>query len=461
MTGSVESKIRHKMESRGIPSSVIEEFLHQVGQTEGRPTHVPLEEVAAPTANLVLDPSRNSEYLRELEQRGRRLLQRVVVIKLNGGRSTTMGGGVPKGVLRAKNGLCYLEIVIGQVQALCKKWRTEIPLVLMNSFFTQGPTMEVVKRFDLPIFTFVQNEVPRLAEHAMVPLETGTEEDWAPPGHGDIYAGLYRDGLLEKLIKQGYRRAFISNLDNLAASLEPWIVGLIEEQGIDFLLEVTDRTSADRKGGTLIVRNGKLDLLEIAQVSPEQREEFMDIERFSVFNTNNVWVDLTALSELIVKGSLGLPLIQNHKNVMGNRVIQLETAMGAAVGSFPNARGLKVDRSRFFPTKKVSDLFVLQSDACVLDSMNRLRRNPARPALLPYLPRIYFDPEFVDSPEQIKERFEDPGSVSLVYADSLEVSGPVYFEANIRIEGNVQIKAHSGQLYRIPNGSVLRDGRYP
>ena len=461
MSGDIVSKIRRKMESRGISSSAIEGFLRLVDQLNRQSAYVPLQEVVAPDSGLILQPPDNPRELANLGKRGEDLLRHVAVVKLNGGRSTTMDGRIPKGILKAKDGLCYLEIAVKQVQALNHKWRVELPLVLMNSFFTHGPTMDVLGDSDVPIVTFIQNEVPRLEEQTCAPLESGTEEDWTPPGHGDVFDSLYHQGLLENLIKQGFRWAFISNLDNLAASVEPWILGVIERNGIDFLLEVTQRTEVDRKGGTLVVRNGKLDLLEIAQVSPEQRNEFMDIGRFSVFNTNNVWVDLNSLSDLITKRSLELPLIQNHKTVMGTPVIQLETAMGAAVGLFGGARGLKVDRSRFFPTKKAADLFVLQSDACVLDSMNCLQRNPLRPASLPYMPRVFFDPEFLDSPKQFKERFENPRSVSLVYANELDVTGSVFFEENVGIEGTVKIKAPPGVTYRVRRGTTLRDGTYP
>ena len=461
MSDDFKLKIRRKMESRGISASITEMFLRLCDQTNQESAYVPLEDVVAPDANLILDPPADTENLKKLEKRGRGLLRHVAILKLNGGRSTTMGGRIPKGVLKAKDGLCYLEIAVKQVQTLNEKWRTNVPLVLMNSFFTHDQSMDLVANSDIPIMAFIQNEVPRLHEETLFPLETGTEEDWAPPGHGDVFASLHRQGLLENLIKQGFRWIFISNLDNLAASAEPWILGTIERNGIDFLLEVTRRTPVDRKGGTLVVRNGKLDLLEIAQVSPAQRNEFMDIERFSVFNTNNIWVDLNALSDLIRKESLELPLIQNHKIIMDTKVIQLETAMGAAIGLFPRAKGLRVDRSRFFPTKKVSDLFVLQSDACVLDPMNCLRKNPLRPASLPYMPRVFFDPEFLDSPERFSKRFEDSRSVSLICANELAVTGSVFFEKNVRIEGTVKIIVPSGETYRVRNGATLADGTYP
>jgi UTP--glucose-1-phosphate uridylyltransferase len=456
-----ELKIRRKMELRGIPEDAIQDFLDKVARAHSGGAYVPLEELSTPDVGRVLDLSSDSRQIAELHERGRSLLDRVAIVKLNGGRNTTMGGKVPKGILRAKTGRSYLEIIIGQVRAVREQFHADIPLILMNSFFTHGPTVEIVSRCGLPVLMFVQGQVPRLIEASLEPLDTGTEEDWVPPGHGDVYVSLLRTGLLQQLRERGCRWAFISNLDNLAAYLDPWILGAIAEYNVDFLLEVTDRTSADRKGGTLVMRDGRIDLLEIAQVAPEQRNAFMDIERFKVFNTNNVWVDLDALWEALMDKTLRLPLIQNHKLVGGSTVIQLETAMGAAIGSFPRARGLRVGRDRFFPTKQVADLFVLQSDACVLDAMNRLQRSPQRPSSLPFMPSVAFAPDFLASPDDMFTRFEDPSSVSLVAAESLEVSGPVFFERGVRIEGKVVIDAARGKHCRIPAGTVLRNETCP
>lgn len=458
----IEARVRGKMERRCIDPASVKQFLTMLRQaSDGESGYMPLDEVSTPDPKLLLDAKSELRDLAKLEKHGERWLHKVAVIKLNGGRSTTMGTSVPKGILAAKDGRSYLEIIIGQVQSIRDRWRVAVPLVLMNSFFTHDPTMKIVNQHDVPVLTFIQNQVPRLVEDSLAPLETGTDEDWVPPGHGDVYQSLKTTGLLRKLRERGCRWAFISNLDNLAAFLEPWIVGLLDRDNIDFLLEVTDRTSADRKGGTLVVRDGRLDLLEIAQVAPAERDGFMDIDRFRVFNTNNVWVNLDALDRILGEGSLNLPIIRNHKTIDGIRVVQMETAMGAAIGSFRRSRGLRVGRERFFPTKKVSDLFVLQSDVCILDSMDRLQKNPSRPASLPFVPRVHFGEDFVGSPQKLSERFEDPASVSLVLASSLEVRGPAYFERDIRIEGEVRISAPTGTGCRIPSGSVLRDCDYP
>jgi UTP--glucose-1-phosphate uridylyltransferase len=459
MHGGLEDHIREKMKKRRIAPASIDSFLRLVNRLKAeREKYVALDRVKAPDENLLLGPPRDPDEMASLEARGKRILNQVAVIKLNGGRSTTMGGEVPKGILTAKNGLTYLEIILCQAEAMRRAWQTEIPLILMNSFFTHEPTLEIVQRSGIPVLAFIQRQVPRLSANSFEPLDTDTEIDWTPPGHGDVYFSLRNSGLLDEMLRQGRRWAFISNLDNLAACVEPWILGLMDRDGIDFILEVTPRTELDRKGGTLVVRNGALELLEIAQVSPGDRQTFMDIDRFSVFNTNNVWVNLEALEKALREKRLNLPIIKNYKTVAGEEIIQIETAMGAAIACFSRARGLTVTRDRFFPTKNVQDLFVLQSDACILDSMYRVQKNPQRPNFLSYRPKVKFSHDFLESPLRMHERFEDNSSVSLLAAESFDVRGAVYFERDVQVRGHVCVENDRDQLLRIPRGTIL-EGR--
>lgn len=94
---------------------------------------------------------------------------------------------------------------------------------------------------------------------------------WYPPGHGDVYPSLKRSGLLDKFKKEGKEVVFISNIDNLGATVDIRILNqLLDSKDSpapsDFVMEVTDKTRADVKGGTLIRFEEKLRLLEIAQV---------------------------------------------------------------------------------------------------------------------------------------------------------------------------------------------------
>src|ERR1044072_2682174 len=123
-------------------------------------------------------------------------------------------------------------------------------------------------------------------------------------------------------------------------------------------MEVTDRTEADRKGGHIALKDGRYILRETAQTPDEDLDALQDIGRHKYVNTNNLWVDLQALSDVLEErdGVLGLPLIVNKKTVdPGDKsspaVYQLETAMGAAVGVVEGARPLRGPRTRVSPVK--------------------------------------------------------------------------------------------------------------
>ena len=90
---------------------------------------------------------------------------------------------------------------------------------------------------------------------------------WYPPGHGDFYHSFYNSGLLDELIEQGKTICFMSNIDNMGATVDLGILSECMKDDMQFFMEVTDKTRADVKGGTLIKYEGKLRLLEVAQVS--------------------------------------------------------------------------------------------------------------------------------------------------------------------------------------------------
>jgi UTP--glucose-1-phosphate uridylyltransferase len=132
-------------------------------------------------------------------------------------------------------------------------------------------------------------------------------------------------------------------------------------------------TKADRKGGHIARRGGRLVLRDTAQTPPEDADSFRDVGRWRFYNTNNLWIHVPTLAEVVAasQGALGLPLIVNRKTVdpgdpSSPGVIQLETAMGAAIGVFDGARAICVPRSRFAPVKTTDDLLVLRSDVYAL-----------------------------------------------------------------------------------------------
>ncbi len=391
-------------------------------------------------------------------------LEHVVVIKLNGGLATTMGLRSPKSLVEARDGRSFLEIIIGQTLALRRRHGVRLPLVLMNSEATRAETLSALAGHPeldtgLPA-DFMQSMIPKLDAERLAPVSWPREPslEWCPPGHGDVYGALRRSGMLATLLEQGFRYAMISNSDNLGASPDSRIVRFIAAEGIPFLMEVVEGTEAERKGGHIARRrgDGQLVLRETAQTAPEDEQSFRDFRHWRYYNTNNLWVDLHALSELLERsdGVLELPLIVNRKTVdprdpSSPAVLQLESAMGAAIGSFPGARLLCVPRSRFVPVKTTNDLLVLRSDVYAVTDGNLVGPAPERAGKLPF---VDLDSRYYKILDDFEARFPD-GAPSLRVAERLVVHGDVTFGAGVVVQGAVELEAD--EPTRIGPGTVL------
>ena len=301
----------------------------------------------------------------------------------------------------------------------------------------------------------MQNQIPKIDAKSMAPA-TWVENpslEWCPPGHGDLYAALEGSGWLDALLAGGVKYAFVSNSDNLGAILDASLLRYFAESDQPFLMEVTRRTEADKKGGHLAVRSsdGQLLLREVAQCAEEDLEQFQNIERHRYFNTNSLWIRLDVLKELLVKegGVLPLPMIQNTKTIdprdkASTAVFQLETAMGAAIESFPGSGAICVPRSRFAPVKTTSDLFSLRSDAYEQTEDGRIALVAERMGIPPVID-LSAEYKLVDSLEGL-------GMPSLLDTEKLTVQGPVRFADGVSIIGNVTFINKSGDTKWVAGG---------
>jgi len=225
--------------------------------------------------------------------------------------------------------------------------------------------------------------------------------------------------------------------------LEPRILTWIAREEIPFVMEVARRTEADRKGGHLARgrSDGHLLLRETAQTPDQDLAALQDVGRHPFVNTNNLWIDLDALADTLARrdGVLGLPIIVNRKTVDPSdpdspAVVQLETAMGAAVGVFEGARALHVPRRRFAPVKTTNDLLALRSDAYVLHDDRRVELAGERDEP----PFIDLDSDYYKLIDGFEERFP-AGAPSLVECERLEVEGDVRFGRGVVVRGSVSL----------------------
>ena len=191
---------------------------------------------------------------------------------------------------------------------------------------------------------------------------------------------------------------------------------------------------------------------ETAQVPEEDQGAFEDVQRHRFFNANSIWVNLHALERTLEErdGILGLPMIVNRKTVdsadsSSPEVVQLETAMGAAIAVFDGAAAVHVPRPRFTPVKTTSDLLVVRSDTYELADDWTIQLTPEREAA----PLAELSGEF-KLLRDFEERFPT-GAPSLRAAEQLEVEGDVRFGSGVVVRGQVRVEGPAV----IPDGAVL------
>jgi len=452
-----------KMEKSGLAPTVIDTFRHYYGLlVQGETGLITRGDIDPVREGEIAD----AEKLTGLTEAGRRALEKLVVIKLNGGLGTSMGLSRTKSLLEVRNGLSFLDIISRQILSYRHKQGVRLPVIFMNSFNTETDTLEALAPYDdLPVegipLSFLQHKFPKVFQDGLVPAMWPTDADleWNPPGHGDIYTALVTSGMLQKLLDAGIRYAFIANSDNLGAVMDETILGYFAENNFPFMMEVTDRTEADSKGGHLArLKNGRLTLREIAQCPEDEVEEFRDIHVYRYFNTNTIWVSLLALKALLDAhhNVIHLPMIVNPKTIDPKddstpHVYQLETAMGSAISIFDGATAIRVPRTRFAPVKKCQDLLALWSDCYVLTEDYYVIQNPRR---RPDPLVIRLDSKYYKKIDQLKARFPH-GAPSLLDCASFEVEGDVVFGKGVVLRGKVVIANRSDSQVAIADGNVI------
>ena len=441
---------RQVMADGDVHPRAIEVFSHNYGLLESGETGVIAEDDVEPVTDL---PRLGAVDVDETT--AREALAACAMVKLNGGLGTSMGMSRAKSLLPVRGERSFLDVIALQVLAARERHGVRLPVLFMDSFRTRDDTLKALEAYpDLPVdglpLDFLQNREPKLLADDLTPVEWPADPslEWCPPGHGDLYTALEASGTLERLLDNGYRYACVSNADNLGATPDARMAGWFADSGAPYAAEVCRRTPADRKGGHLVRRrsDGRLVLRETAQTPPEDEEQATDIDRHPFFHTNNLWFDLQVLADTLAEreGVLGLPLIRNEKTVdpsdaSSPRVVQIETAMGAAVEVFDGAQAIEVDRGRFLPVKTTNDLLVMRSDAYDLADDGTLAATVDRVAL------VDLDRDHYTSIDAFDQRFP-AGPPSLRQARSLTVHGDWTFGADVVVIDDAVLDGDGGTV---------------
>jgi UTP--glucose-1-phosphate uridylyltransferase len=433
---------QQRMVEAGVPQRAIDVFSAFYGQLQEGATGMIPESDVDPLTDID-----HADAISLSDEACREAAAVTAVIKLNGGLGTSMGLDRAKTLLPVRPDLSFLDVIAGQVLHLREQLGVTMPLLFMNSFRTRDDTLAALAKYDdlavegLPI-DFLQNREPKLRADDLTPVDWPADPalEWCPPGHGDLYTALEVSGILDALIDAGYRYATVSNADNLGAAPDPAMMGWFAASGAPYAAEVCRRTPADVKGGHIVVRksDGRLVLRETAQTPDEDAEAAADPQKHRYFHTNNLWFDLRVMKQTLQArdGILGLPLIRNAKTVdptdkTSTPVVQIESAMGAAVEVFDGATAIEVDRSRFLPVKTTNDLLLLRSDVYGVGEDFRLRSQVGS------APLVDLDRRFFATIADFDARLPSPPS--LVEARSLTVRGDWRFGRNVTVTGDVTL----------------------
>jgi len=450
------SIVAEKMRKNGLPDAVIRSFSNYFERVKSGQTGL-ISESSITSVKSLPDAEKFSSDTGLLTS-GQAALKQTVVLKLNGGLGTGMGLGRAKSLISIKQGQSFLDVIAQQ--ALAQGTRQ----LFMNSFSTREDTLDALAGYPalasgIPL-DFLQHKVPKIAQSDLSPVSWPANPDfeWCPPGHGDIYIALVTSGMLKKLLDNGYRYVFVSNADNLGAVMDTSILGYFVSGNLPFLMEVTDRTEMDRKGGHLaLTRDRQLILRESAQCPGDDRATFENISRHKYFNTNNLWLNLEALERMMKKSGNTpvLPMIRNSKTVdprddNSTPVYHLETAMGSAISIFKGSAAVRVSRSRFAPVKNTSDLLAVRSDAYQLTSDYRVVLHPE----CKQAPLVRLDNNYFKLIDDMESRFP-AGPPSLRNCESLQVSGDITFGRNVVIEGVVRLSSPPDVPLKIEDNSRI------
>ena len=274
---------------------------------------------------------------------------RAALLLLNGGMATRFGGRV-KGVVDALPGKSFLGLQVRRLASMGSALGGRIPLLIMNSRATDAPTREHLEANDYfgldpaDVRLFRQSGAPRLTASGDLYRDEDGSISVYGPGHGDLLPSLRRTGALAWARERGVEYLLMANVDNLAAELDPRLLGAFASWGHEMMVEAAPKLPDDVGGAPADV-DGRTVIVEGFAFPPD-----FDHAALPVFNTNTLWFRADAIDR-----DVRLRWYCVSKSAAGVPVVQFERLVGQASWSLDTAF-VQVPRSRFLPIKSPADL---------------------------------------------------------------------------------------------------------
>jgi UTP--glucose-1-phosphate uridylyltransferase len=308
-------------------------------------------------------PPLGSSERKKLEATGIELIRRglVAAVVLTGGMATRFGG-VVKAAVEVARGKTFLDLKLADIQRTAERTGGRVPVELMTSFATDADVTRMARAVSserVPVEAFPQYISLRLDGEGNIFRESDGDVSPYAPGHGDLSFALRRpihpsagtqpaSSVLHKLIGQGVTHIYMSNVDNLAATLDPAIIGAHIASGQSISVEVADKAKGD-KGGAPARVDGVLQVVEGFRFPKD-----FDQDSIPVFSTNSFVIDAQAIDR-----DFDLTWFNVIKEVEGKKVVQFERLVGELTAFLPcHAIGVsrEGDDGRFMPVKDPPEL---------------------------------------------------------------------------------------------------------
>jgi UTP--glucose-1-phosphate uridylyltransferase len=351
---SFDAETAATLERFGFDRETFEQLRSRL-RTKGRgpEQNIITGELSVPQAGDVAGlPARGTPERAALEERGWKSIEagEVGVVMLAGGMATRFGG-VVKAAAEVVDGRSFLDVKLADVAVAAARGKASVPVYLMASFATADAVRklgEARRTPQVPVETFTQFVSVRLTPDAELFKEKDGRPSLYAPGHGDLTPALRASRVLQRFRAAGGKLLMVSNVDNVAATLDPAVIGAHLASGKALTAEVAPKAPGD-KGGAPARVDGVLQIVESFRFPLD-----FDQDSIPVFNTNTFVVDAAAIDR-----AFDLTWFAVTKKIDGREGIQFERLMGQLTAFLPS-NFLRVERDgldgRFQPAKDPEEL---------------------------------------------------------------------------------------------------------